>query len=98
MSNNTEATRIDRLLCKVGGHQWEKVPYTNAFTDVVGKCSRCGTEATGHEAATHRMDGSGPPSWLLEQDAEQELKARYLAGDIDEEELDKLLDEVVPDE
>lgn len=93
-----QPSRLARLRCRIGGHQWERVPYTNAFKSVVGRCTRCGKEATGIEAATMRADGSAPPSWLLDQDAKDELKAHYLDGNIDEDELEELMGEVVSDE
>jgi len=36
--------------------------------------------------------GSGPTTSLLDQDAKEELRAHYLEGDIDEDELEDRLD------
>lgn len=92
--------RLRSLWCKYRGHDWERVPHIAPLKDrstVVGECSRCGHKARSRDYLYKTAGKPQPPRWLLDLTAEEELKAAYVEGHIDEEELERMSEEVLAD-
>ena len=81
------------LRCWFFSHDWEKQPITSVWDndETVAVCGRCGREYTVRKLKV-ATDADSPPIDWLNQSHSETAKARYLKGEIDEQELEQALE------